>query len=128
MVKQLVEFGIKELAASLIVVVAGIILTIIADWMIAAIITPIFAFFLFRLVDSQAGIKQCTSDVETLCGSCGGKLTWIPQHSRYYCHRCAKYPPTCPECGKDLSWVREYSRFYCNTCQKYVEDQEKTER
>ena len=122
------EFGIKELAASLIIVVAGIILTILTGWMIAAIITPIFAFFLFRLVSSQAAIKQRTTDVEALCGSCGEKLTWIPEHSRNYCHQCAKYPPTCPKCGKDLSWVREYSRFYCNTCQQYVEDQEKKEK
>ncbi|WP_455368864.1 hypothetical protein [[Eubacterium] cellulosolvens] len=122
------EFGIKELTVSIIVVVAGIILTILAGWIIATIITPIFAFFLFRLVGSQAEIKQRKTNVETLCGSCEGKLTWIPQHSRYYCHQCAKYPPTCSKCGKDLSWVREYSRFYCNTCQQYVEDKEKTEK
>jgi predicted RNA-binding Zn-ribbon protein involved in translation (DUF1610 family) len=122
----LAEFGIKELAASLIIIAAGIILTIIFGWMIAAVITPIFAFFLFRLVSYPAEGKAHKIDVEHLCGSCGGKLTWIPQHSRYYCHQCAKYPPTCPKCGKDLSWVREYSRFYCNTCKKYVEDREKT--
>ena len=95
--------------------------------MIAAIITPIFAFFLFKFVSNQTESKGYTTAVEALCGSCGGKLTWVPQHSRYYCHQCAKYPPTCTTCGKDLSWVREYSRFYCNTCKKYIEDQEKKE-
>jgi len=120
--------GIGELVAAIITVIVGIILTVSFGWMVSAVATPILAFLLLRLGGMQTKILRAEVGIEALCKSCGGKLTWIPQHSRYYCHQCGKYPPTCPTCGKDLFWIPQYDRLYCKDCQSYAEDLERLKK
>ena len=117
------KFGMGELIGSLVIVVIGIVLTLFVGWTYSALLTAIIAFFFFRLIGSL-GQKESKS-IKRLCKFCGEGLTWIPQHSRYYCNNCQQYPPICPDCGNDLFWIPQYNRLYCNTCQKYVEEQVK---
>ncbi|MCW3975481.1 MAG: hypothetical protein NWE86_04490 [Candidatus Bathyarchaeota archaeon] len=121
--EKIKKFGIEELIGSLIIIVIGIVLTIFIGWTFSAFLTAIIAFFFFRFIGTL-GQKESES-FKSLCKFCGEELSWIPQHSRYYCNNCQKYPPTCPDCGKDLFWMPQYNRLYCNTCQKYLEEQVK---
>ena len=122
--EQVLKFGGKEIIVTIITVAVGVILTLSFGWMISMVITTIMAFFLFKLVNIEGQMSEPTIGVEELCSTCGGRLTWAQEHSRYYCYQCQKYPPLCPSCGKDLFWITQYSRLYCNDCQKYVEPEE----
>ena len=65
---------------------------------------------------------------QSVCRTCGGPMTYIPQYQRWYCYNCKKYAqqsqqaqqPVCQTCGKPLTYIQQYQRWYCYDCKKYA--------
>lgn len=65
---------------------------------------------------------------QSVCHTCGGSLTYIPQYQRWYCYSCSKYAqqgqqeqqPICQTCKGPLTYIQQYQRWYCYSCKKYA--------